>query len=151
MAAVSPSNALEEAMPWIGGNAVRPIRETAAGPLLSGLDRLGFRVVSLEGERIVSPETFFGELSRALPLDRRPASWDELVSSLEAARPPLEGRVALVWHRADYSAFFSLATVVTASHLLLAWRDALAERGAELELFLLGATRDFSAPEEATA
>jgi hypothetical protein len=151
MAAVSPSNALEEAMPWIGGNAVRPVRETAAGALLSGLERLGFRVVRLEGERIVSPETFFGEMSRALPLEGRPASWDELVASLEAARPRLEGHVALVWHRADYSAFFSLATVVAASHLLLGWRDAVAKRGTELELFLLGATRDFAAPEGATA
>jgi hypothetical protein len=150
MAAVSPTNALEEAMPWVGGEAVRPVRETAAGSLLSGLDRLGFRAVRLEGERIVNPETFFGELSRELPLEGRSSSWDELVASLAAAGTQLEGRVALVWHRADYSAFFSLATVVTASHLLLGWRDALAERGVELELFLLGATRDFAAP-EATA
>ena len=149
MAPVSPASAIEDALPWIGGSAVRSVRETAVGPLLAGLERLGFRVVRLEGERIVSAETFLGELARGLPLDERPETWADLRVSLEGAG--LESRVALVWHRADYSAFFSLATVVAASHLLLGWRDALAERGTELELFLLGATRDFAAPEGATA
>ena len=142
----------DEAIPWIGNGPVYACNERAAATLLDALRRLGFDVVELEGERIVSHESFVDLFTRAFGF---PPDVDGGWQSLAQVRPdrltrrPGE-RVAVVWRRADHSAAFCLKCVVEACAFLLGWARALERSDAvpttRLDVFLLGQTRDFAQP-----
>lgn len=136
---------LRDALPWMGGGLVLTANQRAAEEVLRGLDTAGRRVVELEGERIVSRESFFAHLSEAVGLPLGP-DWAAFRERRGRAERLLGEHAAVVWHRADHSAFFSLATVAEAVHELLAWREERRASGADLEVVLLGSTRDFPEP-----
>jgi hypothetical protein len=138
---------LRAEIPWLAGRIVMAASEAAAPILRGDLERLRFSLRELEGERIVSDESFFDAVGRAFgggsgSLD----GWEGLDGYLQQATGRLKDREAVLWHRADASAFFSLRTVAEGVGRLMGWRDEL-QPGKQLEVVLLGQTRDFPRPE----
>jgi hypothetical protein len=122
--------------------------QAAAGRLRDDLERLGYGIRELEGERIVSDESLFDALRRAFELPAEaPIDWGNVVERIVGARDDLGEREAVLWNRADASGFFSLRTVVEGTAALMAARARL-DPGIRLEVILLGQTRDFPQPEE---
>jgi hypothetical protein len=138
---------LRAEIPWLAGRDVMSASEAGAPALRSELERLRFSLRELEGERIVSDESFFDAIQRAFgPAPGVVEGWDGLDGYLQRATGRLEDREAVLWHRADASAFFSLRTVAEGVRRLMAWRDEV-HPGTQLEVILLGQTRDFPRPE----
>jgi hypothetical protein len=54
--------------------------------------------------------------------------------------------LSVIWHRADHSAFFNLKVVVEAAHMFWEWDRERAGTDRQVELVLLGSTRDFPRP-----
>jgi hypothetical protein len=52
---------LERGVSWVGPGPARTAAQTSADELRTSLGELGFAVRELEGERIVSLESFFAE------------------------------------------------------------------------------------------
>jgi hypothetical protein len=138
---------LRAEIPWLAGRNVMAASEVAAPVLRGDLERLRFSLRELEGERIVSDESFFDAVRRAFGGETGSvAGWDGLEGYLQQAARHLKDREAVLWHRADASGFFSLRTVVEGVRRLMGWRDEL-RPGTQLEVVLLGQTRDFPRPE----
>jgi hypothetical protein len=139
---------LRSEIPWLAGREVMAAGERAASTLRGQLERLGFSIRELEGERIVSDESLFDALQRAFGPEAAASvdGWEGLDRFLDQAGARLDDRVAVLWHRADASAFFSLRTVVEGVRCLVEWRDALSP-DKQVEVVLLGQTRDFPQPE----
>jgi hypothetical protein len=132
------------ALAWTGPGPVRTAHQSAAGGLEATLAGLGFHVRELEGERIVSPESLFAEVARALGLEGRPAGWEDFADARRDADLP--ELLAVLWNRADHSAFFNLKTVIEAATAFLEWDAERAGAGRQVALFLLGQTRDYPRP-----
>ena len=140
------------ALRWVGDGPIYSCNERARTRLVEALDGLGYEVVELEGERIVSQESFADLFARAFGLpDGTGPEWE----TLAAVRPEQLGRgtaerVAIVWRRADHSAAFNLKCVVEAGAFILGWARSLERSEAlptrEVVLFLCGQTRDFPHP-----
>ena len=140
------TGALHEELPWLAGRRVAAANEAAADRVRGDLERLDYRCRELEGERIVSDESFFDAIRRAFELDGEAArDWDEVVEGVVAGAGAVAPKEALLWHRADASAHFSLRTVVEAVNALIEARGRLLP-SVRLEVVLLGATRDFPHP-----
>lgn len=140
------AGALHEELPWLAGHLVAAANQAAVDRLRGDLQRLGYRCRELEGERIVSDESFFDAIRRAFELDGEAArDWDEVVEGVVAGAGTLAPGEAVLWHRADASAHFSLRTVVEAVNALVEARGRLLP-AVRLEVVLLGATRDFPHP-----
>ena len=138
---------LREELPWLVGETVLAANQAAAGILVRELRERGVSVIELEGERIVSDESFFDAVRRGFAPGSTPVEdWEGVTRLVVQAGEELGPRVAVVWHRADASAHFSLRTVAEGVNALLA-AAARVEPGARLELVLLGQTRDFPHPE----
>ena len=139
---------LRSEIPWLAGREVMAAGERAASTLRGELERLGFSIRELEGERIVSDESLFDALQRAFgpPAVASVDGWEGLDRYLHQATARLDDRVAVLWRRADASAFFSLRTVVEGVGSLVKCRGALAP-DRQLEVVLLGQTRDVPQPE----
>ena len=144
---VAVSGDLRQEIPWLAGKRVLSANQAAAARLRADLDRLGSGCRELEGERIVNDESFFDAIGRTFRLEEA-FGWDAVIEALAGATDRLGSREAVVWHRADASAFFSLRTVVEAVSTLLEAADRLAP-GVRLDVILLGQTRDFPHPEGA--
>ena len=63
-------------MPWAGPGPLRTAHHAAAEDLLGSLAAVGFHLRDLEGERIVSAESLFAELYRALDLEGCEPGWE---------------------------------------------------------------------------
>jgi hypothetical protein len=137
---VAVSGDLRQELPWLAGQTVLSAKQAAADRLRSDLDRLGYGYRELEGERIVNDESFFDAVGRAFGVEEA-FGWDAVVDALTGVADRLGSREAVVWHRADASAFFSLRTVVEAVRALLEAAGRL-EPGVRLDVILLGHTRD---------
>lgn len=135
---------LDQALGWTGPGPVRTAHQSAAGDLEASLAALGFHVRELEGERIVNQESLFAEVSRALGLEDRPADWEAFAGARGSADLPEQ--LAVLWNRADHSAFFNLKTVIEAATAFLEWDRDRAADGKQVALFLLGQTRDYPRP-----
>jgi hypothetical protein len=136
---------LDEAVAWAGPGPVRTAHQAAGGQLEASLAALGFELRELEGERIVSAESFFAELYRALRLGECDPSWDGFARCRRRAELP--DLLAVVWNRADHSAFFNLKAVAEAAHEFVEWDRERAAEGRQVALFLLGQSRDFPRPD----
>jgi hypothetical protein len=135
---------LDEAVPWSGPGPVRTAHHSAAGELEASLAALGFHIRELEGERIVSPESFFAEVYRVLGLGACDPSWEGFARCRTAAELPTP--LAVLWNRADHSAFFNLKVVAEAAHAFIVWDGERSGDGGQVALFLLGQTRDYPRP-----
>jgi hypothetical protein len=137
---------LEREVPWLGRGPVRTASEEAAEELGNALGQLGFEVRALEGERVVSLESFFAEAQRGLGLEGCGPDWDTFARCRSAKDDDLPALLAVIWHRADHSAFFNLKVVAEAAHAFWEWDRERAGRDRQVEFFLLGSTRDFPRP-----
>jgi hypothetical protein len=137
---------LERSIPWLGSGPVWTAGQASAGDLEAALGEAGFEVRQLEGERIVSLESFFAEAERVLGLDGCGPDWASFARCRWAKEDDLPAVLAVVWHRADHSAFFNLKVVVAAAHAFLEWDRDRSEKHRQAELFLLGSTRDYPGP-----
>jgi hypothetical protein len=147
MASMAGPVPLREHLPWMHG-VVNTAHLSTAPRLAEALGSLGFEVVRLEGERIVNDRSLFEQLFGVLGFPEDcPRDWEGFRSRAGEVAGRLPEHSAILWLRADASAFFSLRTVAEAVHFLLGWGDALAETGRQLEIVLLGQTRDYPQPE----
>jgi hypothetical protein len=135
---------LDRAVAWAGPGPVPTAHQAAGGELEASLAALGFHVRELEGERIVSAESFFAELYRALGLEGCDPSWGGFARCRAGAEFP--DLLAVLWDRADHSAFFNLKVVVEAAHAFVEWDRERAAEDRQVALFLLGQSRDFPRP-----
>jgi hypothetical protein len=135
---------LDEAVAWAGPGPVRTAHQAAGVEVEASLAALGFDLRELEGERIVSPESFFAELYRVLGLGDCEPSWEGFARCRRRAEIP--DLLAVVWNRADHSAFFNLKAVAEAAHSFLEWDRERAAEDRQVALFLLGQSRDFPRP-----
>jgi hypothetical protein len=135
---------LDAALGWTGPGPIRTAHQSAAGDLEASLAALGFHVLELEGERIVGPDSLFAEIARTLGLQDRPADWQAFARA--RGRADLPDLLAVLWNRADHSAFFNLKAVVEAATAHLEWDLERAADGRQVALFLLGQTRDYPRP-----
>jgi hypothetical protein len=135
---------LDRALGWTGPGLIRTAHQSAAAGLEASLAGLGFHVRELEGERVVSPESFMAEVARGLGLEDRPPDWEAFARARRSADLP--DPLAVMWNRADHSAFFNLKAVIEAATAFLAWDRERAADGGQVALFLLGQTRDYPRP-----
>ena len=137
---------LDEVAAWTGPGPLRTAHQSAAIELEAALAGTGFEVRALEGERIVGPESFFAELFRSVGLEGCEPGWAGFARCRAEAENGVPARLAVLWHRADHSAFLNLKVVAEAAHAFLEWDAERAAGGRQVALFLLGQTRDFPRP-----
>lgn len=129
------------AIAGLGGASVHVVAAPREEEVRGALAALGFGLRTLDGGAVVSGQSFFREVARALALPSYFGhNWDALQDLLGDLAQGSERRIALLWREADRSFEADPQTVVDAFVAFArAAEDLAAETPAtQLEVFLLG-------------
>jgi RNAse (barnase) inhibitor barstar len=126
---------LRRELPWLDTGFLPRLPSGQLGRTLEDLDRLGFKVYHLEGERIRSAEECYAEVTRTFGF------WDNWEGNADAFHDfftdvEFPRRAAIVWSSTRALATADPVTFARTVGLLILERDRTSADACQLEIFL---------------
>lgn len=133
--------------PWLGHGFVHAVADDHAMQLADDLESRGCRIITLRGEEMTTPRSFWAQIKTAFEFpDYFGSNWDAFNDSFGDVE--LGTRTVILWRRADLVAQTSLKLFAEGIAMLYRTATAMDEfEQKQLIIVLSGEGKSFTTPE----